>query len=123
MSEGTITEGQILTGVMFNEPMRVVTARASGAGAVEVTLTAEDIAQLNAIDSNASYDGDGNSSNSLCRPTPWASPMSATPVRALLSRLSPNPLPSYCGLQTRGRRDEAEGVAWTGFILSNCGPH
>ena len=72
MKEGTITEGQILTGVMFNEPMRVVTARASGAGAViaglvgqtsgqfrEVTLTAEDIAQLNAIDPNASYDGDG----------------------------------------------------------------
>ncbi len=72
MSEGTITEGQILTGVMFNEPMRVVTARASGAGAViaglvgqssgqfrEVTLTAEDIAQLSAIDPNASYDGDG----------------------------------------------------------------
>ena len=73
MKEGTITEGQILTGVMFNEPMRVVTARASGAGAVivglvgqssgqfrEVTLTAEDIAQLNAIDPNASYDGDGD---------------------------------------------------------------
>ena len=25
MSEGTITEGQTLTGPMFNEPMRVVT--------------------------------------------------------------------------------------------------
>ena len=72
MSEGTITEGQILTGVMFNEPMRVVTTRQSGTGTViaglvgqssgqfrEVTLTAEDIAQLNAIDPNASYDGDG----------------------------------------------------------------
>ena len=73
MKEGTITEGQILTGVMFNEPMRVITTRQSGAGAVvagrlvgqssgqfrEVTLTAEDIAQLNAIDPNASYDGDG----------------------------------------------------------------
>ena len=72
MSEGTITEGLILTGVMFNEPMRVVTTRQSGTGTViaglvgqnsgqfrEVTLTAEDIAQLNAIDPNASYDGDG----------------------------------------------------------------
>ena len=72
MGDGTITEGQILTGVMFNEPMRVVTTRQSGAGAViaglagqnsgqfrEVTLTAEDIASLNTIDPNASYDGDG----------------------------------------------------------------
>ena len=72
MSEGAITEGQILTGVMFNEPMGVVTTRQSGTGTViaglvgqnsgqfrEVTLTAEDIAQLNAIDPNASYDGDG----------------------------------------------------------------
>ena len=31
MSKGTITEGQVLTGVMFNEPMRVVTTRQSGA--------------------------------------------------------------------------------------------
>ena len=72
MSEGTITEGQILTGVMFNEPMRVVITRQSGPGAViaglvgqnsgqfrEVTLTAGDIASLNTIDPNASYDGDG----------------------------------------------------------------
>ena len=34
MNEGTIAEGQILTGVMFNEPMRVVTTRRSGGGAV-----------------------------------------------------------------------------------------
>ncbi len=72
VSEGTITEGQTLTGVMFNEPMRVVTTRQSGAGAViaglvgqssgqfrEVTLTAGDIASLHTIDPNASYDGDG----------------------------------------------------------------
>ena len=72
MNEGTIAEGQILTGVMFNEPMRVVTTRRSGGGAViagmvgqasgqfrEVTLTQDDIANLNAIDPNASYDGDG----------------------------------------------------------------
>ena len=72
MSDGTITEGQILTGVMFNEPMRVVTVKQGGAGVVaaglvgqnsgqfrEVTLTAEDIAQLKTLDPNASYDGNG----------------------------------------------------------------
>ena len=72
MGDGTITEGQILTGVMFNEPMRVVTTRQSGTGTViaglvgqssrqfrEVTLTAGDIAQLKTLDPNASYDGDG----------------------------------------------------------------
>ena len=71
MNEGTIAEGQILTGVMFNEPMRVVTTRRSGGGAViagmvgqnsgqfrEVTLTQDDVANLNAIDPNPSYDGD-----------------------------------------------------------------
>ena len=58
-----ITEGQILTGVMFNEPMRVVTTRQGGAAAVtaglvgqnsgqfrEVTLSQDDIARLNTID-------------------------------------------------------------------------
>ena len=78
MSEGTITEGQILTGVMFNEPMRVVTTRQGGAGAViaglvgqnsgqfrEVTLSQDDIARLNTIDPNASYDGDGGRPTTL----------------------------------------------------------
>ena len=68
-----ITEGQILIGVMFNEPMRVVTTRPGGAAAViaglvgqnsgqfrEVTLSQDDIARLNTIDPNASYDGDGD---------------------------------------------------------------
>ena len=72
MSDGKITEGQTLTGVMFNEPMRVVITRQGSAGSVvaglvgqnsgqfrEVTLTSEDIARLNAIEPNASYDGDG----------------------------------------------------------------
>ena len=67
-----IKEGQILTGVVFNEPMRVVISRQGGAGTViaglvgqnsgqfrEVTLTEDDIAQLNAIESSASYSGDG----------------------------------------------------------------
>ena len=72
MSEGTTTESQTLTGPMFNEPMRVVITRVSGAGAVtaglvgqnsgqfqEVTLAAENIAQLKTLDPNASYEGDG----------------------------------------------------------------
>ena len=36
VSEGTITEGKILTGVMFNEPMRVVTTRQLGDEAMKV---------------------------------------------------------------------------------------
>ena len=72
MSEMTITEGQILTGVIFNEPMKVVTTRPNGsqgiiAGLVgqnsgqfrEVALTADDIANLNTTEPNPSYDGDG----------------------------------------------------------------
>ena len=72
MSVETIAEGQILTGVMFNEPMRVLITRQGGAGTViaglvgqnsgqfrEVTLSQDDIANLNAINPNASYDGDG----------------------------------------------------------------
>ena len=73
MSEVAITEGQILAGVMFNEPMRVVTTRQNGPGRTvaglvgqnsgqfrEVTLTEEDMAGLSAIEPNASYDGDGS---------------------------------------------------------------
>ena len=73
MSQTTITEGQILVGVLFNEPMRVVTVRKSGeeniiAGLVgqntgqfrEVTLTPEDLEKLRATDAAASYAGDPN---------------------------------------------------------------
>ena len=73
MSTAAIAEGQTLTGVMFNEPMRVVTSRQNGPGLViaglvgqnsgqfrEVTLTEQDIAGLNVINPNASYDGDGD---------------------------------------------------------------
>ena len=73
MSTATIAEGQILTGVMFNEPMWVVTTRQNGPGLViasllgqnsrqfrDVTLTEQDIASLNVINPYASYDGDGN---------------------------------------------------------------
>ena len=72
MSEMTITEGQTLTGVIFNEPMKVITTRPNGSGGViaglvgqnseqcrEVALTDEDIANLNTTEPNTSYDGDG----------------------------------------------------------------
>ena len=71
MTDTEISEGSILTGVIFNEPMRVVTTRRSGpegviAGLVgqnsgqfrEVTLTKEDINSLTTIAAKASYDGD-----------------------------------------------------------------
>ena len=67
-----IREGQVLTGPLFSEPMRVVTVRSNGVGSVEaglvgqrtelfrqVTLTSADIANLTIADSTLSYDGDG----------------------------------------------------------------
>ena len=67
-----IHQGQLLTGPLFNEPMRVETVRPSSHGSVEaglvgqrteqfrrVTLTAADIAELTIADSAMSYDGDG----------------------------------------------------------------
>ena len=67
-----IREGQLLTGPLFNEPMRVETVRPSGPGSVEaglvgqrterfrrVTLTAADVADLTIADSALSYAGDG----------------------------------------------------------------
>ena len=67
-----IREGQLLTGPLFNEPMRVETVRPSGPGSVEaglvgqrterfrrVTLTVADVADLTIADSALSYEGDG----------------------------------------------------------------
>jgi len=67
-----IHEGQILTGALFHEPMRVETIRANGAEAWivglvglrsekfrSVTLTARDIKTLTVLDSMPSYNGDG----------------------------------------------------------------
>ena len=67
-----LREGQILTGPLFSEPMRVETVRANGVGSVEaglvgqrterfrrVTLTSADIASLTIADSTLSYHGDG----------------------------------------------------------------
>jgi superfamily II DNA or RNA helicase len=72
MSESTLQPGKILTGSLFNEPMRVVTVRLDGAsiwmvGLVglhserfrNVTLTAEDVERLHVQDAAASYNGDG----------------------------------------------------------------
>ena len=69
--ESTLCEGQILTGALFNEPMRVETARRSGSNTWEVglvglrserfrrvSLTADDISCLEITDSTLSYDGD-----------------------------------------------------------------
>ncbi|MDE0312849.1 MAG: helicase-related protein [Caldilineaceae bacterium] len=68
-----ISEGQILTGPLFNEPMRVETVRSNGPDSVEaglvgqqtelfrrVTLTSAEIADLTIADATWRYDGDGD---------------------------------------------------------------
>ena len=68
-----IREGQVLTGPLFNEPMRVETVRPNGPDSVEaglvgqrterfrrVTLTSSDIADLTVADTTWPYDGDGS---------------------------------------------------------------
>lgn len=70
--DALISAGQILTGSLFNEPMRVETAQANGPGTWvvglvgtqserfrKVTLTADDLASLTALDPRHSFDGDG----------------------------------------------------------------
>jgi len=72
MTNKTINPGQILTGTLFNEPMRVETVRANGpdtwvVGLVgtqserfrSVTLTSRDIEALAIFDVTSTYDGDG----------------------------------------------------------------
>ncbi|MFN3477109.1 MAG: helicase, partial [Candidatus Methylomirabilales bacterium] len=67
-----LREGQILTGPLFNEPMRVETVRANGtdawvAGLVgmqseqfrKVTLTRRDLEGLTILDAQHTYDADG----------------------------------------------------------------
>ena len=71
-AETAIREGQVLTGPLFSEPMRVETVRPNGSDSVEaglvgqqteqfrrVTLTSDDISNLTIADSAPSYDGDG----------------------------------------------------------------
>ncbi len=70
--EAPIGYGQILTGPLFSEPMRVETVRANGAGAWvaglvgtrterfrSVALTADDLASLEVTSPALSWDGDG----------------------------------------------------------------
>ena len=72
MSEKILKPGQILTGALFNEPMRVETVRPNGpdtwiVGLVGtrserfrgVTLTLRDIEMLSIFDVTSTYDGDG----------------------------------------------------------------
>src|ERR1700752_848629 len=67
-----LVEGQVVTGTLFSEPMRVETVRESGSGTWvvglsgqnserfrKVTLTAADIAQLQIQKPLFSYEGDG----------------------------------------------------------------
>ncbi len=67
-----LREGQVLTGSLFSEPMRVETVRANGpdawvAGLVgtqserfrKVTLTSRDIEGLTILEARPTYDGDG----------------------------------------------------------------
>src|SRR6266542_5950198 len=68
-----IRESQVLTGPVFNEPMRVETVASNGSeswvvGLVglqsekfrKVTLTAKDLASLTIQDTTKSYNGDGH---------------------------------------------------------------
>ena len=67
-----VRDGQVLIGRAFNEPMRVVTVRPLGDGTLEAglvgertqryrlaMLTADDIAELETIDTTPAFDGDG----------------------------------------------------------------
>ena len=71
-ADALLSEGQILTGPLFSEPMRVETVRSNGADAWvaglvglqseqfrRVTLTSDDIAALEIADTTLSYDGEG----------------------------------------------------------------
>jgi hypothetical protein len=73
MNEKVLNPGQILTGALFNEPMRVETVQPNGPstwvlGLVgvqsekfrKVTLSSRDLAGLKILESVPTYDGDGN---------------------------------------------------------------
>jgi hypothetical protein len=67
-----VSPGQILTGAVFNEPMRVETVQSNGPASYvvglvgtqserfrKVTLTAADLDRLAVLDAEHSFDGDG----------------------------------------------------------------
>ncbi len=71
-TESPIREGQVLSGPLFREPMRVENVRMNGAGTWDaglvgqqselfrrVTLTSADISNLSIVDPICSYEGDG----------------------------------------------------------------
>ena len=71
-TKSPIREGQVLSGPLFSEPMRVETVRMNGAGTWDaglvgqqseffrrVTLTSTDISNLKLVDPICSYEGDG----------------------------------------------------------------
>jgi SNF2-related domain len=71
-ANASINPGQILTGSLFNEPMRVETVEVSGSaswviGVVgiqserfrKVTITSDDLTRLTIVDPRSSFDGDG----------------------------------------------------------------
>src|SRR6266542_5998731 len=73
LASPSLRPGQVLSGALFSEPMRVETVRPNGAGSWtvglvglrtekfrSVTLTAEDIAGLKVQDTALTYDGDGH---------------------------------------------------------------
>ncbi len=72
-TETEILQDQIVTGPLFNEPMRVVIVRPNGPASVEaglegletnsfrrVTLTSSDIASLKITEPHPTFEGDGN---------------------------------------------------------------
>ena len=72
MPDEVLREGQVLTGPLFSEPMRVETARKDGTGSWQlglvglqserfrrVTLTAADVGHLSVVDATSTYDGEG----------------------------------------------------------------
>ena len=80
-----ILQDQIITGPLFNEPMRVVIVRPNGPDSVEaglegletnsfrrVTLTSSDVASLKITEPNPTFEGDGKLLRLGFRPTPWA---------------------------------------------------
>ena len=99
-----IREGQILTGVLFNEPMRVETIRPNGPNTViaglvgtkterfrSVTLSHEQIQQLTILDTASTYNGDGSLYDSVFKHT-----RSASLTSLILTSGSPFPASIRC---------------------------
>ena len=104
-----VSPGQILTGSLFNEPIRVVTVQANGpsswvVGLVgaqserfrKVTLTADDFNRLTVLAAEHSFDGDARLFRLGVEAHASASPTSTTPT----SR-SPSPASIRCRTSSR----------------------